>query len=153
MRVKLVEIEESHIRKMEVVEPEQSDVLVNESVGYTCELCLQSDETRHQIWHEEPCPLVGEHGRKHYDDLTPKVPDGPSPELHDDHEIEMIQVARTYPDIEVYNNDVLGYRCHCGNMDEDLFEVVHDARCELADNPENGPLTDHDDVPVSPPAQ
>lgn len=36
-----------------------------EVVGYRCQECGQADETLDQIWHQEDCPLAGEHCRQH----------------------------------------------------------------------------------------
>jgi len=150
MKVALRALDGTAIRRLEVVVPESADAHAGESVGYLCPHCRQADETRHQIWHERDCLYAGQHGRRHYDEIVPDVPGRPTPELEADHEIEMIVAAESHQDIDVHNGEVLAFRCRCGNLDEDLFEVVHDSRCELAID-EEGPVTDHEDVPVSPP--
>lgn len=150
MKVALRSLDGTDIRRLEVIDPETSNTHVGESVGYLCPHCGQADETRHQIWHDSDCRYAGEHGRSHYDDIVPDVPGRPTPELDPDHEIEMVAAGESHQDIGIHNGEVLGFRCRCGNLDEDLFEVVHDSRCELSED-EPGPLTDYEDVPVSPP--
>jgi hypothetical protein len=33
----------------------------------------------------------------------------------------------------VRTGDVVALKCECGILDDDLFEIVHDAECPLAD--------------------
>lgn len=152
MKVALQPLSKTDIYRLEVTDPQDSNTHVAESVGYLCPHCRQCDETRHQIWHDADCPYAGQHGRAHYDDLEPKVDGRPTPELDPRHEINIVLAGESHQDIDIHNGETLAFRCHCGNLDEDIFELVHDSRCELADNP-TGPMTDHDDVPVTPPAK
>lgn len=152
MKVSLEQVSDTDIYRLEVTHPQASNTHIGESVGYLCPHCQQCDETRHQIWHDEDCRYAGDHGRSHYDDLEPTTPtDHPTPELNPEHEINIVYTSASHQDIGIHNDQVIAFRCHCGNLDEDIFEIVHDSRCELADNP-TGPMTDHDDVPVRPPA-
>jgi len=150
MIITLKPLEGTDILRLAVTDPEQSDVHAGESVGYLCPHCRQCDETRHQIWHRRSCPYAGEHGRQHYDDLEPEVPGRPTPELDPEHEIELVIAGESRPAIGVHNGEVVAFRCRCGNLDEDLFEVVHDVRCELADDVEG--MTDREEVRVDPPS-
>lgn len=153
MKVALKALSQTDIYRLEVDDPEASNTHVGESVGYLCPHCRQCDETRHQIWHDEDCRYAGDHGRGHYDRLEPTTSgDHPTPELHPDHEINIVHASESQQDIGIHHGEVLAFRCGCGNLDEDIFEIVHDSRCELADNP-TGPMTDHDDVPISPPTK
>jgi len=152
MKVRLEPLANTTIRRMDVIDVRSADVHLGESVGYLCPHCLQADESRHQIWHDEDCRYAGEHGRAHYDDLEPDVPGRPTPELDADHRIDMVIAGTTHRGIGVYNEDVLGFRCQCGNLDEDLWEVVHDAGCDAADA-DHDPLTDPDAVPADHPVR
>jgi hypothetical protein len=103
-----------------------------EVVGYICECCDQCNETIHQIWHQEECPLAGRHGRTHYEDLSPTVPGTPTPELDPDIPITVVKMATNQGRRERTKGEVVSFLCRCGSLDEDLFEVVHDEDCPLA---------------------
>lgn len=121
------------IEQLRVVDANGHDYHEGQAVGYRCQQCHQADETLDQLWHAEDCPLAGEHGRSHYDDITPAVSEGRSPELSPDHEIVMVRSAETDNSVGVSRGDVILFICaECGNADEDLFEIVHDENCSLA---------------------
>lgn len=126
----------TRVQRLVVEAPQESNLHVGEVVGYQCPDCRQCDETLEQIWHDRDCELAGEHGRAHYDEIVPSVPGRPTPELDPAHPITIVQAA------DGRKNEVLAFRCDgCGNLDEDLFEVIHDSVCALA--------TDHDAVHVT----
>lgn len=127
------EVVADHIEQLRVVDANDHGYHEGQAVGYRCQHCQQADETLNQLWHAEDCPLAGEHGRSQYDDITPTVAEGPSPELSPDHEIVMVRSAETDTSVGVSRGDVILFICaECGNADEDLFEVVHDESCSLA---------------------
>jgi len=131
MYVRFVELEDVPVEKMVVDECE--DHHAGEVIGYRCQHCGCSDETLGQIWHEGDCPLIGEHGRQHYDDLDRDVEAGPTPEFDPENPIWVVRAAEADVQDGVYKDDVVAFRCQCGNADEDLLEIVHDESCALAD--------------------
>lgn len=133
MKVGRRSLEDIPVSRLVVIDPETSSRHEGEMVAYRCDLCGAADETLRQIWHEDDCDLVGEHGREFYDDLVPDVPDqGPTPEFDPEHPITVIQAGESAQDCGIHNYDVLGFECACGNADEDVFEIVHDDKCGLA---------------------
>jgi len=121
------DLESTPVKRLVVTDPQESGLHAGECPGYWCPECKQADESLEQIWHDRDCSLAGDHGRAHYDDLVPTVPGRPSPELDPAHPITVVRCA----DGSKYN--ILGFRCDgCGNLDEDLFEVVHDDVCPLS---------------------
>jgi Zn ribbon nucleic-acid-binding protein len=131
MKVKAEELTGTAIRQLVVVESSQADVHIGQVVGHLCPECKQADETLDQIWHRDECSHAGEHGRQHYDELTPTVEERPTPEFNPNHEITIVH-ARTDRGIEIHDNEPIAFRCSCGNLDEDLFEVIHDDACPLS---------------------
>ena len=128
------EVVAADIEQLRVVDPNGSDYHEGQAVGYRCQECQQADETLDQLWHADDCPLAGEHGRSHYDELEPTTVEGHSPELSPDHEIVMVRSAETDNSVGVSRGDVILFICaECGNADEDLFEIVHDEACSLAE--------------------
>lgn len=135
MRVGFEELPDVDVEKMIVVEADETH-LIGQCVGYRCQHCGEADETLQQIWHdeEEDCPLVGEHGRQQYDRLDADIEvDSPTPELQEENPIWIIISAETDRGDGVYNGEPVAFRCQCGNADDDLFELVHDDGCALAD--------------------
>lgn len=127
------ELVTDHIEQLRVVEAEHSDYHEGQAVGYRCQLCQQADETLDQLYHEADCQLAGEHGRSHYDTLDPTADEGPFPELSPNHEFVMVRSAETDNSVGVSRGNVVLFICdECGNADEDLFEIVHDEQCSLA---------------------
>lgn len=105
---------------------------IGESVGYLCSHYHAHDETLKQVVHEDGCPLVGEHGRNHYESV-PDVPDRFSAAIQPEHAFTIIRSNETDRSAEIYNGIVVAFRCEfCGNSDETLGEVVHDENCPLA---------------------
>lgn len=104
------------------------------TVGYRCRLCGQADEDIQEVLHEEHCELCGEHGRDKYDEL-PQVHirvEG-SEEISPEHPITLIVADWTDKATDVWREDVIAFRCdQCGNLDETLFEIVHDEACDLS---------------------
>jgi len=133
MRVVFEEIDPDGIRRMSVADPGEADRAVGECAGYYCTKCEQADETLHQIWHDNNCSHAGEHGRAHYDELEPDVPRRPTPEFDPAHPISVIEAGESDVPAGIHVGMVVGFRCECGNADEDVFEIVHDERCPLAD--------------------
>jgi hypothetical protein len=131
VRVTFEELDDVPVEKMLVAECE--DHHVGECIGYRCQECHEADETLDQIFHDEDCELAGEHGRQHYDDLEGDLEAGPPPEFDRDHPVWIVEAAETDPADEVYNGTVVAFKCRCGNSDDDLFEIVHDEGCPLAD--------------------
>jgi len=128
------ELVTDHIEQLRVVDDAGTHYHEGQAVGYRCQLCQQADETLDQLWHEDDCPLAGEHGRSHYEEITPTVSEDRSPELSPDHEIVMVRSAETDTSVGVSRGDVILFICaECGNADEDLFEIIHDEACSLAD--------------------
>lgn len=133
MRVNLKPLEGTQIDRMVVVEPQSADVHDGEVVGYMCSECWQADETRQQIWHDEDCSLCGVHGREFYDEIEPDNDIRPTPEFNPEHKLTVIKAAESSGRDRPCENEVVAFRCSCGNADEDLFEIVHDEACALAD--------------------
>lgn len=133
MQVVFEDVDIDYIRRLSVIDPGETEHHVGESVGYYCCECEQADETLHQIWHEEDCSHAGEHGRSHYDDLEPDVDAGGTPEFSEEHPITVIEAGESDVPAGIHVGMVVGFRCQCGNADEDVFEIVHDSRCPLAD--------------------
>jgi len=52
MRVERVALPDTDIQRFDVIDPQESDAEVGESVGYWCPHCAQADESREQIWHD-----------------------------------------------------------------------------------------------------
>jgi len=122
------------IEQLRVADANGHDYHEGQAVGYRCQVCHQADETLDQLWHTDECPHAGEHGRSHYDELEPTVAEGATPELSPDHEIVMVRSAETDNSVGVSRGDVILFICaECGNADEDLFEIVHDEACSLAE--------------------
>jgi len=134
MKVKRRELEDSKIRRLEVVENPGPHHRVGETAAYWCPECKQGDETFDQIWHNKSCSLAGEHGRQSYEALNPDPPDAPVPEFRPDTNIAIVRPAETDPSVGLHNGEALLFMClECGNADEDLFELVHDIACPMAD--------------------
>lgn len=134
MKVVFEELDDVSIERMVVSECE--DHHAGEVVGYRCQDCGEADETLNQIWHdeEENCPLVGEHGRQHYDTLERPMDTGETPEFLPENPIWAVTAGETDPADGVYNGTVVAFKCACGNADDDFFEIVHDEGCALADD-------------------
>jgi len=133
LRVAFEEPDAIPVERMVVASADAEGIHPGQVVSYRCQECAQADEDRSEIVHQEDCPLAGEHGRSHYDDITPTVSEGRSPELSPDHEIVMVRSAETDTSVGVSRGDVILFICaECGNADEDLFEIVHDETCSLA---------------------
>lgn len=140
MRVRREDLGGTQIQRLVVTDPRDTDHHPGECAGYLCPECLQADETLDQIYHNESCALAGEHGRAHYDELEPDV-DRDSPELDEAHPITVVESAETDGGDGFRHGEVIAFRCQCGNLDENAFEVVHDQACPLAEATD-GPLTD-----------
>jgi len=126
------ELVTDHIEQLRVVDDAGTHYHEGQAVGYRCQLCQQADETLDQLWHEDDCPLAGEHGRSHYDKLEPTVEE-PNPELDPDNKFIMVRCADTHTSTGVSRGDALLFICQeCGNADEDIFEIIHDEACSLA---------------------
>lgn len=130
--VRFQELEDVRVEKMVVDECE--DHPAGEVIGYRCRECGCSDETLSQLWHDEDCDLAGEHGRQHYDSLERERDAGPTKELDASNPIWVVKAAETDIPDGVYVNDVVAFRCRCGAADDDLFEIVHEEGCPLADD-------------------
>jgi hypothetical protein len=132
MKVIRERLEGTQVQRLVVIESGKSPHHGGECVGYLCPECMQADETLEQIWHDEDCSLATEHGRKHYDDLTPDSSGRPIPELQPGHQVTMVKYGKTEGRGGLHDGEVLSFICKCGNLDEDLFEIVHDETCSLA---------------------
>jgi hypothetical protein len=145
MRVRFEPVDGVAVERMIVAECEHHHA--GQCVGYRCQHCGEADETLQQIYHDPDCELVGEHGRQHYDELKADLDAAsPSPELQEENPIWVVISAETDRSDDVYVNDVVAFRCRCGNLDDDLFEVVHDEACPLADEDCELGRTDADNV-------
>jgi len=134
IRVTRSKLPDLPVDRLEAIES-KPDVGVYEgcTMGYRCRVCGQADEDIQEVLHEEHCELAGEHGREKYDDLPRVDTPGRSPELSDEHPIDAIVADWTDRSADVWREDVIAFRCgHCSNLDEDVFEIVHDEACELA---------------------
>jgi len=133
MRVTRQPLPDTPIEQLVVADGDAEGLHAGQAVGFFCSHCWQSDETWEQIWHAEDCDLAGEHGRRLYDSAAPQHNGGPTPEIVDDHEIQMVVSAVSNGQTDPSKNEILGWRCaHCGNLDETLVEIRHDEDCELA---------------------
>lgn len=132
MKVVREGLEGTRIRRLVVVNAGETNHHVGEIVGYWCPECYQADETLDQIYHDEDCSFAGQHGRTHYDELEPDVPGRHIPELSPDHPITLVKAGETDNSAGVHNGEVLAFQCQCGNLDEDVFEVIHDEECGLS---------------------
>jgi hypothetical protein len=132
MKVEFEELDELPVEKMLIAESE--DHHAGQCVGYRCQECGEADETVRQIYHDEDCPLAGEHGRDQYDQpLNTRSDAEPTPELQRENPVWLVVSAETDPEDSVYHGEPVAFRCECGNLDDDLLEVVHDERCPLAE--------------------
>jgi|GEM_PF-2717421 len=135
MKVGFTELPGLPVEKMEVVEAE--DFEIGECVGYRCQLCGEADETLSQVYHKPGCDLAGQHGRHFYgEDAALSSPsDGrASAELDPENPMWLVVSAETDRADDVYNGEVVGTLCRCGNMDDDAFEIVHDEDCDIIDD-------------------
>ena len=140
MDVVFEEIDGVAVERMVVAECE--DHHVGEVVGYRCQECGMADESLDQIWHQEDCSLAGEHGRQHYESLEAGPDAGRPAEFDVDADLWVVTSAETDASDDVYNGTVVAFKCECGNADENLFEIVHDEACPLADDNCEVGLTD-----------
>jgi len=58
----------------------------------------------------------------------------------------MIVADKTDHDDDVRKNEVVAFRCRCSNADDDLFDIVHDEGCPLADEDCQIGRTDPEDI-------
>jgi hypothetical protein len=144
MKVRFEELPELPVEKMIVVECDTHRP--GECVGYRCQECAEADETLDQIWHDPDCPLAGEHGRQHYESLEAALEESDSPELDPSNPLWIVESAESDPADDVYNGEFVAMKCRCGNLDDDLFEIVHDSRCVLADEDCEHGTTDLEDL-------
>jgi len=131
MKVGFEEIDDVAVERMIIADSE--DHHPGQCVGYRGQLCHEADETLQQIYHDPDCPLAGEHGRRQYDELKADKNARPTPELQEENPIWIVVSAETDRGDNVYSDEPVAFRCECGNLDDDLFEVVHDEACPLAD--------------------
>lgn len=150
MKVGFVELPEVPVEKMEIVEA--ADHETGQCVGYRCQECGEADETLSQVYHKADCPLAGQHGRRFYDDseadLASSSDGRVAPELDAENPLWLVESAETDRSDDVYNGEIVGFRCACGNLDDDVFAIVHDEDCELADEDCDHWTTDVEDLPV-----
>ncbi len=119
------------------------DIHHGETLGWWCEICHQSDETLEQIVHEPGCDLSGRHGRSRYGNNPEPINMQESGEYRSDTLFTVLKWDTTDRGRSIHHDEVVCFRCdECGNLDETLFEIVHDAACRLAGK-EFGPLHDH----------
>lgn len=133
------ELPNTQIEQLRVTESDKTNHHPGEVVGYRCSLCFQSDESKAQIYHEDDCPLAGEHGRQYYDDEEMKpVSGGETPELDPEHTIIMVRSAETDTTKGVERGSPVMWLCEfCKNGDETIDEVKHDENCPLATECDN----------------
>ncbi|GGM64021.1 hypothetical protein J2752_000484 [Halarchaeum rubridurum] len=139
MKVVREDLDGTPIQRLVVTEPGTTEHFIDEVVGYLCPHCFQADETLTQIWHQADCRLAGEHGRQFYDDLEPVVDETtPTPELSPTHTITIVEYGETEGkssetgEVGLHEGETVAFFCSCGNLDEDVFEIVHDESCQLA---------------------
>ena len=108
-------------------------VAVDDPVGFWCGHCHVLDETKAQVFHEDPdCPHHGEHGRAVYGADPPwsewRVPPGA---LRASNAVLVLTATCPCPS-GLREGQFVGVTCQCGNSDEDMAEVIHDYPCPLA---------------------
>lgn len=149
MKVVRQNLEGTQVQRLIVTAPDKYGHHVGECIGYLCPECFQADETLSHIWHQEDCSLAGQHGRDVYDDLEPVVPGRPTREFEPENKIAVVTYAETEGRGGLHKGEVIGFECeHCGNFDEDLFEIVHDEACPLAGK--HGRIAEASSNPESP---
>lgn len=134
MRVTREDLDGTAIQRLEVTDPRGTAHFPGEVAGYLCPECMQADETLDQIWHLEDCSHAGEHGRRHYDEgeIVSTTSTSPTPEFSDRHPITIVEFAETEGRGGLCEGEVIAFSCRCGNLDEDLFEIIHDEACGLS---------------------
>lgn len=135
MRVESTLLPDLEIARLTVTNTTGAAVHEGTVVGYLCMECWQLDESLGQLYHRADCQYAGEHGRQHYDSMTPTQSGsgGSCREFDPEHEIHLIRMGEHDRHRGIYQGDIVGFLCQsCGNADEDLFEVRHDEDCALA---------------------
>jgi hypothetical protein len=135
MKVYGVPIEGTEIDRLFAAEPAPAFAIdVDDPVGYWCSHCLVLDETKIQLYHEEPdCPHTADHGRRVYGSDPPWDEwTVPRAALERSNAVLTLEAAQDQCPRGVRNGVFMGAMCQCGNSDEDLAEVLHDAPCTLA---------------------
>jgi len=143
MDVEHVPLNDSAIYKLRSMEHRPTlDIVEGEILGYWCSNCQQSDETLEQIIHEPGCELSGRHGRRRYNDDHGPHDTRESGELRSDTFFTLLNWGTEDESLRVKHREYVAVRCdECGNLDETLWEIVHDAACNLA-GPKFGPLVE-----------
>lgn len=147
MRVGFTELPGVAVEKMEIVEADDHEV--GQCVGYRCQECGEADESLSQVFHKDDCPLAGQHGREFYGDeaaLNSSSDGRRAPELDAENPLWLVTSAETDRGDDVYNGEVVGIRCECGNLDDDAFRIIHDEDCALADEECAHGTTDIEDL-------
>jgi hypothetical protein len=107
---------------------------VDDGMGFWCSTCKVLDETKVQLYHEdEDCQHYGDHGRTVYGEDPPWGNwNLPPSALERSNAVLVIEAAVKRCPRGIRNGGHMGAMCQCGNQDEDLAEVIHDAPCPLA---------------------
>jgi len=147
MKVGFKELPNIPVEKMAVIEAEEFEI--GACVGYRCQLCGEADETLRQLFHKSDCDLAGVHGRRFFGDdanLGSSSDGRLSAEPDPDNPLWLVVSGETDRADDVYNGEVVGILCRCGNLDDDAFDIVHDENCELADEHSDLGTTDVEDL-------
>lgn len=134
MDVRPQPLEESPIVRLVSMESRRDiNIFQGDTVGYWCSMCQMADETLDQIVHAKECDLAGKHGRTKYGaDLDPM--DGQARgELNPKTTFTVLVWGESDRSMGIHNGETLAFRCdECANLDEHIFEILHDEVCELA---------------------
>lgn len=109
------------------------EIVTGDTLGYWCSECKNADETRSQIVHAEDCALAGRHGRSIYGAGLDPIDGSLSGELLPETTFTLLEWGETDRALDIYSGAKIAFRCdECGNLDETLFEILHDEVCTLA---------------------
>jgi len=134
MRVSPDPLPSSPIVRIEAMDTyHERDIYAGDTLGYWCSLCQNADETRHQIVHAADCDLAGRHGRQVYGTNLAPISGRVTGELRGETTFSLLEWGVSAPEVGIVNNEVVAFRCdQCGNLDETLFEILHDEACAMA---------------------
>lgn len=143
MDIEPVQIDDTVVYGLRALESRyELDIYKGEMLGFWCSECQQSDETLEQIVHSEDCHLAGRHGRQHYGKDLDVIDRNTAGELRTDTFFTILKWGTNDDGLRVKHREYVAVRCdECGNLDEHLWEIVHDAACRLA-GPEFGALVE-----------
>jgi hypothetical protein len=134
MRVRPDPLSESPVVRMIAMDNRHEiDIFEGDTLGYWCSECKNADESRSQIVHDKDCQLAGRHGRSIYGAGLDPINGSVSGEFRPDTTFTLLEWGESDPTVGIYSGAKIAFRCdECSNLDETLFEILHDEVCSLA---------------------